>query len=177
MTSESIDSSTGRSLVWALRYLLPLVLLGLAVHVLLPQIATFEQSVQVVEGMVVWAVALAVAMQVLSYLGSGYLLKTLAAAVGQRLSLVRGTAIFTAASTVGLVAGGPVGNAAVTFRWMRGSGADGEGAMPPDSAMRAWASVSRTAPTAAWSGSRSRTRCTPVFMPATARGSSFATAR
>jgi uncharacterized protein (TIRG00374 family) len=128
MTSESIDSSTGRSLVWALRYLLPLVLLGLAVHVLLPQMATFEQSFHVVEGMVVWAVALAVVMQVLSYLGSGYLLKTLAAVVGQRLSLVRGTAIFTAASTVGLVAGGPVGNAAVTFRWMRSSGVDAEGA-------------------------------------------------
>ncbi|MFL7790981.1 MAG: hypothetical protein AB8I69_02485 [Anaerolineae bacterium] len=121
-------SSAGRPLIQALRYLLPLILLGLAVHIILPQIATFEQSFQVVEGMALWAVALAVTMQVLSYLGSGYLLKSLAAAVGQRLSVMRGTVIFTAASTVGLVAGGPVGNAAVTFRWMRGSGVDAEGA-------------------------------------------------
>lgn len=55
--------------------------------------------------MALWAVALAVMMRVLSYLGSGYLLKFLVAAVGQRLSPVRGTVIFTAASTVGLVAG------------------------------------------------------------------------
>jgi uncharacterized protein (TIRG00374 family) len=128
MSPESTVSSTGRPLVRALRYLLPLVLLGLAVHVLLPQIATFERSFQVVRGMALWAVALAVAMQVLSYLGSGYLLKTLVAVVGQQLPLIRGTLIFTAASTIGLVAGGPVGNAAATFRWMRGSGVDAEGA-------------------------------------------------
>jgi uncharacterized protein (TIRG00374 family) len=129
MSKELAASPTGRPLVRALRYLLPLILLWLAVHLILPQIATFEQSFQVVEGMALWAVALAVMMQVLSYLGSGYLLKSLVAAVGQRLSLVRGTVIFTAASTVGLVAGGPVGNAAVTFRWMRGSGVDAEGAV------------------------------------------------
>jgi uncharacterized protein (TIRG00374 family) len=128
MTPEFARPSTRRPLVRTLRYLLPLILLGLAVHVLLPQIATFEQSFQVVERMMLWAVVLAVATQALSYLGSGYLLKSLAAVVGQRLSLVRGTVIFTAASTVGLVAGGPVGNAAVTFRWMRGSGVNAEGA-------------------------------------------------
>ncbi len=129
MTSESIDSSTGRSLVRVLRYLLPLVLLGLAVHVILPQIATIERSLQVIEGMVWWAVALAVATQVLSYLGSGYLLKTLVAIMGQRLSVARGTAIFAAASSMGLVAGGPVSNVAATFRWMRGSDVSTEGAV------------------------------------------------
>lgn len=129
MTPESTVSSTGRPLVRALRYLLPLILLGLAVHVILPQIATIEHSLQVIEGMVWWAVALAVATQVLSYLGSGYLLKTLVAVAGQRLSVARGTAIFTAASSMGLVAGGPVSNVAATFRWMRGNGVSAEGAV------------------------------------------------
>jgi len=111
------------------RWLLPLVLLGLAVHVILPQIASLEHSLKVIEGMVWWAVALAVVAQVLSYLGSGYLLKTLVAVAGQRLSVARGTAIFTAATSMGLVAGGPVSNVASTFRWMRSSSVSAEGAV------------------------------------------------
>ena len=112
-----------------MRYLLPLILLGLAVHLLLPQITTLEHSLQVIRKMAWWAVALAVVAQFLSYLGSGYLLKTLVAMVGQRLSVVRGTLIFTAASSVGLSGGGPLGNVTVTYRWLRGSGISAEGAM------------------------------------------------
>jgi uncharacterized protein (TIRG00374 family) len=111
------------------RYGLPLLLLGVAVHLILPQMAALEHSLQVVKRMAAWAMALAVGMQLLSYLGSGYLLRAIAAMTGQQLSLLRGTMIFAAAASVGLVGGGPVGNAAVTYRWMRGSGADGEGAM------------------------------------------------
>lgn len=110
------------------RYLLPLLLLGLAVHLILPQLATFEHSLQVIKQMAPWALALAGAMQVFSYLGSGYLLKTLVAIVGQHLSVVRGTIIFTAAASVGLVGGGPVGNIAVTYRWMLADGISPEGA-------------------------------------------------
>jgi uncharacterized membrane protein YbhN (UPF0104 family) len=111
------------------RYVLPLLLLGVAVHLILPQITALEHSLQVVKEMAWWAVALAIAMQLLSYLGSGYLLQALAAVSGQRLSLVRGTAIFAAANSVGLVGGGPVGSIAVTYRWMRSSGTGREGAM------------------------------------------------
>jgi uncharacterized protein (TIRG00374 family) len=110
------------------RYLAPLVLLGLAVHILLPQIATMEHSLQVIRGMKLWAVGLAVLAQMLSYLGSGYLLRTLVAVAGQQLSVLRGTVIFTAAASVGLAGGGPVGNVATTYRWMRGSGVNAEGA-------------------------------------------------
>jgi uncharacterized membrane protein YbhN (UPF0104 family) len=56
-----------------LRNLLTL-LLGLAVHLILPQIATLEHSLQVIQSMTWWAVALAAGAQVLSYLGSGVLL-------------------------------------------------------------------------------------------------------
>jgi uncharacterized protein (TIRG00374 family) len=125
--SKHLDSVPHLS-VRLVRYLVPLVLLGLAVHILLPQIATMERSLQVIEGMKLWAVALAVLAQMLSYLGSGYLLRTLVAVAGQQLSVLRGTVIFTAAASVGLAATGPVGNVATTYRWMRGSGVDAEGA-------------------------------------------------
>jgi uncharacterized membrane protein YbhN (UPF0104 family) len=111
------------------RYALPLLLLGMAVHLILPQMTALEHSLQVVKRMATWAVVLAVGMQLLSYLGSGYLLRAIATMAGQQLSLLRGTMIFAAAASVGLVGGGPVGNAAVTYRWMRGSGAGGEGAI------------------------------------------------
>jgi len=110
------------------RYLLPLILLGLGVHLLLPQLATFEHLLQVLKAMKWWALALAILSQVLSYLGTGYLLTAVAAMAGQRMGLVRGTMIFAGASTVGLLGGGPVGNTAVTYRWMRDSGVSAEGA-------------------------------------------------
>ena len=128
MTEENRISSIPRPRVRLVRYLLPLVLLGLAVHVLLPQITTLEHSLQVIQGMVPWAVVLAACAQLLSYFGSGYLVKTLVAVAGQKLSVVRGTVIFTAAASVGLAGGGPVGNVATTYRWMRGSGVNAEGA-------------------------------------------------
>jgi uncharacterized membrane protein YbhN (UPF0104 family) len=56
-----------------------------------------------------WPVALAAGMQVCSCLGSGYLLRAIVATVGQRLSVIRGTLITTAAYSIGLVAGGSVG--------------------------------------------------------------------
>jgi len=111
------------------RTLLLLVLLGLAVHLLLPQIATLEHSVQVLRGMKWWAVALAAGMQVGSYLGSGYLLRAIVATVGQGLSVIRGTLVTTAAYSIGLVAGGSVGIGAATYRWVRGSGVSTEGAL------------------------------------------------
>ena len=110
------------------RYLLPLVMLGLAVHVILPQIATWQHSLEVIKAMPWWAVTLAVLAQVLSYLGSGYLMRAIVAVVGQRLPVVRGTIIFTAATSVGLAGGGPVGSIATTYRWTRGSGVGAEGA-------------------------------------------------
>jgi uncharacterized protein (TIRG00374 family) len=111
------------------RYLLSLILLGLAVHLILPKLATIEQSLQIIRRMALWAVVLAIVAQFLSYLGSGYLLCSLVAVVGQRLSVLRGTLIFTAASSVGLAGGGPVGNVTATYRWLRGSGVSAEGAL------------------------------------------------
>jgi hypothetical protein len=129
MTKEAHLASIPHLTVRAGRYLLLLLLLGVAVHFILPQLATLDQSLQVIRKMALWAVALAVVAQMLSYLGSGYLLNTIVAVVGQRLSVVRGTLIFTAASSIGLAGGGPVGNVTATYRWVRGSGVSAEGAL------------------------------------------------
>jgi uncharacterized membrane protein YbhN (UPF0104 family) len=112
-----------------LRNLLTLLLVGLAVHLILPQIATLEHSLQVIKGMTWWAVGLAAGAQVLSYLGSGLLLQAIAAMTGDRLSVVRGTLITTASYSIGLVAGGMVGSGAATYRWVHGSGVSAEGAL------------------------------------------------
>ena len=69
-----------------LRNLLTLLLAGLAVHLILPQIATLERSLQVIKGMTWWAVGLAAGAQVVSYLGSGVLLQAIAAISGDRVT-------------------------------------------------------------------------------------------
>jgi uncharacterized membrane protein YbhN (UPF0104 family) len=106
-----------------------LLLVGLAVHLLLPQITALEHSLQVIRQMALWAVGLAVLAQVLSYAGSGYLLRALVAVAGQTLTMLRGTLITLAGSSIGLVAGGMVGNAAAVYRWLRGSGIERDGAL------------------------------------------------
>jgi uncharacterized membrane protein YbhN (UPF0104 family) len=112
-----------------LRNLLILLMAGLAVHLILPQIATLRQSLQVIKGMTWWAVGLAAGAQVVSYLGSSVLLKAIAAMTGDRLSLVRGTLITAASYSFGLVAGGFVGGGAATYRWVHGSGVRAESAL------------------------------------------------
>lgn len=103
------------------RYLLPLIIIGLAVHLLLPQITSLENSINVVYSMSLWLVSLAMIAQVCSYLGSGYLLKVIVDLGQPRLSIVRGAMITLAAASIGLVAGGWVGAAAATYRWVEKS--------------------------------------------------------
>jgi hypothetical protein len=50
MTDDSRIVSVPRLTVRVGRYLPPLLLLGLAVHLILPQIATLEQSLEVIKG-------------------------------------------------------------------------------------------------------------------------------
>jgi len=120
---------TSRSAGHWLRSLLTLLLVGLAVHLILPQITTFEHSLQIIKGMTWWAVGLAAGAQVVSYLGSGVLLQAIVAMTGDRLPVVRSTLITTASYSIGLVAGGMVGSGVATYRWARGSGVSAEGAL------------------------------------------------
>ena len=119
-TNESlypIKSPTPR--VKKVSYIILLVVLGLAVHLLLPQIATFQHSYQVIRDMLIWAIILAVIAQVISYFGTGYMLKSLVHFSKNSLSIFKGMMIAMAAASFGMVAGGFVGNATATYRWMR----------------------------------------------------------
>jgi glycosyltransferase 2 family protein len=107
------------------RYLPILIVLGLAVYLLLPQIATLENSWSVVQSMTWWAVALAAVSQVLSYLGSGFMLHAILDIEQQKLSLWKGALIAMASYSIGLVAGGWVGGAAATYNWVRRESRDG----------------------------------------------------
>ena len=49
-----------------------LIILGLAVHLILPQITSLEKSWQVLTTLALWAVVLAFVAQILSYLGNGF---------------------------------------------------------------------------------------------------------
>ena len=110
------------------RNLTRLVILGLAVHLILPQLTSLEYSLNVIESMTVWAVGLAIVAQLISYLGSGYQLHSIVAIVNQRISVLWGVLIALAASSIGLVAGGVLGNTAATYRWVRKKGVNVEGA-------------------------------------------------
>ncbi|CAN5207874.1 YbhN family protein [soil metagenome] len=110
------------------RYVVILLLLGVAIHVLLPQFVSFGETWRVARSMHLWALAAALAAEFLSYVGSGYLMKAVARVAGERLSLVRGFLIGTASISVSTVAGGSLASSAATYRWMRGGGAPVESA-------------------------------------------------
>jgi uncharacterized membrane protein YbhN (UPF0104 family) len=106
-----------------------LLFLGLAVHILLPQIATLRSSLGVVRALRPWAVALGAAMQLLSYLGSGFMLHSVASLVQSRLPVGRGALINVAAQSVGVLGSGNVGYGAAIYRWMRKFHVRPEGAL------------------------------------------------
>ena len=105
--------------------------MGLVVHLLLPQIATLENSWLVVHHITWWAVALAAMAQVLSYLG-GYMLHAILGIEHQKLAIWKGTLITM--GCIGLVAGGWVDGAAATtyFGMLRPPPSGGEEHSPED---------------------------------------------
>lgn len=105
-----------------------LALLGIAVHLILPQITALENSWHVLQTLIPWAVGLAFFSQVCSYLGSGYMLQTLLGLAHQYVRLLRSTLIVLGAASIGMVAGGMVGSAAAIYRWTSQQGEHPEGA-------------------------------------------------
>lgn len=97
--------------------IITLVILGLAVHLVLPQIASLEHSWKVLVSLAPWALILAFAVQTLSYAGSGYLVQSILLITNQFVSLLRGALIVLGSVSVGMVAGGMVGSAAAIYRW------------------------------------------------------------
>ena len=101
---------------------------GVAVHLILPQITALENSWQVLKSMNFWAVGLALTAQVLSYLGSGFLLQSILAMAHQKVSLWLNTLIVFGSTSIGIFTGGMVGSAAAIYRWTSGSKGSMQGA-------------------------------------------------
>ena len=124
--AKKIFDSTERRHVWQRISLV--IVLGLGVYLILPQVAVLKNSLQVVEAMLLWVVGLALIAQVLSYIGSGYLLQKTLAIAQEGVSLLRSTLIVLGAASISMVAGGLVGSSAAIYRWTRGKGDQVEGA-------------------------------------------------
>jgi hypothetical protein len=104
------------------------ILLAVAVYVLLPRLAKVEETLGTLRRLQWWAVALAVAAQAASNWGGGFMVSRVARLTGDRLSVARSVGVGLAASSVGLVAGGPIGYATATLYWLRREGISDEGA-------------------------------------------------
>lgn len=102
--------------------ILTLILLGLGVHLLLPQIATLEKSWDVLTGLMLWAVGLAFAAQFCSYLAYGFLMKETLAIARLDYSWKESILMILGGSSVGMVAGGMVGMAAAFLQWTKPRG-------------------------------------------------------
>lgn len=118
---EEKKVSTRRQVI---RTIILLVILGLAVHFVLPYIKSFRQSFRIISHMDFRFVLLALAALIISYLGVGYCMHALARIYGHRLGIWRGSAIFTAAASIGLVAGGVFGTILAIARWTHKEGMD-----------------------------------------------------
>jgi len=88
------------------RFIIILIVLGLAVNLLLPQISNFTEAWSVVKTMTWWAVGLAALSIIFSYLSYGYCIHAIVASRKQQLSVPKSTLIVMSATSVGLVAGG-----------------------------------------------------------------------
>lgn len=118
------------------RCLFLLVVLGLSLYVLLPQFARIEHAFRVAASLKIPFVALSLGAQILSYLGSGYLLRTVIKMSGTPVSVLEGALVTAGANSVGRLGGGVLGTAGMTYLWLlrRGvsPGAAGLGGMDSD---------------------------------------------
>ncbi len=111
-----------------LRWVPTLVVLGLIVYFLLPRLATIENSIETLQHLRPWALAVAVMWEVLSYVANGSLLQSVLQMAGDRPPLRRTMAIEIGAGTVSLVAAGALGFGAAIYKWTRNHGGSTEAA-------------------------------------------------
>ena len=110
------------------RVLITLVIFWLALRYLIPQISSLKETWDGLKSMRYWAVVVAFLGQVVFYSGSGLVLKKIMRLTNHHISILRGALIALAGYSIGLVAGGMFGTAALTFRWMKNSGGRTDGA-------------------------------------------------
>jgi hypothetical protein len=112
---QDIVTTTNRKKIW--RNIATLVVIGLALYLILPQINALSNSWQVLIKLKLWAVGLAFLAQGMSYLGSGYLLKRTLEISGPVVSMFRSVLIILGTASIVLVTGGTVSSSAMIFRW------------------------------------------------------------
>lgn len=122
MIEQEEQISTRKRKYW---YYVPVLLvLGLGVYVLLPQIANIESSWEVVKKMTLWAVLLAAVAEILSWVGNGVVIWAILANKNHKLTVWKGSLIALGTLSLTLVAGGAVGLAAM-IGWIRRETHDG----------------------------------------------------
>src|SRR5579871_701040 len=104
------------------RYLFLLIVLGLSLYILLPQFARIEHAFQVASTLKIPFVALSFTAQILSYLGSGYLLRAVVGMSDPPVSIVEGALVTAGANSMGTLGGGVLGTAGMTYLWLRHRG-------------------------------------------------------
>jgi uncharacterized protein (TIRG00374 family) len=111
------------------RSLVLLLVIGAAMYVLLPQLATIQHSADVVRSLAWWAFVLAVLAQCCCYLAHSYAIGAILALFNQRLSLARRLALAMAPYSLSLVWGGQFTSTSASFRWLRQLGVPAEAAL------------------------------------------------
>jgi len=111
------------------RWIVVLVLLGLAVHLIIPQLGDVREQARVLRTLRPWAVGLAILSEILSYVALGFMMRRIVGLTGQVLTLHRAFGVTLASGSVGLVAGGLAGIGGSSFRWLRDAGIRAEGAL------------------------------------------------
>jgi glycosyltransferase 2 family protein len=104
------------------RYLFALLLWGLAPYLFLPRFAVMKHALVVISNLRFPLVALSFGAQLLSYLGSGYLLKTVVRLTVKPISVIDGALITAGANSVGTLGGGVLGTAGMTYLWLKRRG-------------------------------------------------------
>jgi glycosyltransferase 2 family protein len=99
-----------------------LILLGLGVYLFLPQFARIGHAFQLVSTLKIPLVTVSIGAQVLSYLGSGYLLRTVVKLAAKPVSVVDGALLTAGANSIGTLGGGILGTAGMTYLWLRRRG-------------------------------------------------------
>lgn len=104
------------------RNLFVLVLVGLGVYVFVPQFAHIEHALHIALTLRISFLTFSVVAQVLSYLGSGYMVRTVVKLAAKPISIVDGALLTAGANSIGTLGGGVIGTAAMTYLWLRRRG-------------------------------------------------------
>ena len=99
-----------------------LIFLGVGVHLLIPQLTSIQNSMDVLRNLKYWALAIAFLCEFLSYVGSAYLLVSIVELFHNHISIWRSLLIGLASASFGMVAGGMFGSGAISYQWIKKNG-------------------------------------------------------